>query len=107
VARADRPPVLLERAGTRLQISDAKSVSFYAGDLGVARTQINRVCHAVSGRSAPGAINARLRHEAARDPVYSLIDVREIALSLGFSDAACFSRFFSKHICPYYHYSGG
>jgi AraC family transcriptional activator of pobA len=55
------------------------------------------VCHEVLGRSAQGAINARLRLEAERDPVYSFIGVREIALSLGLSDAAYFSRFFSKH----------
>lgn len=74
-----------------------KPVSFYAGDLGIAPTQLSRVCHEVLRRSAPGAINARFRLEAARDPVCSFIGVREIALSLGVSDAACFSRFFSKH----------
>ena len=55
------------------------------------------MCHEVLGRSAPGAINARLRLEAERDPVYGFVGVREIALFPGFSDAAYFSRFFSKH----------
>jgi len=55
------------------------------------------VCREVLRRSAPGAINARLRLEAERDPVYSFKGAREIALSLGSSDAACFFRFFSKH----------
>jgi AraC-like DNA-binding protein len=55
------------------------------------------VCHELLGRSAPSAINARLRFEAERDPVYGFVGVREIALSLGLSDAACFSCFFSEH----------
>ena len=60
-------------------------------------TQLNRVCREVLGKSALGAINARLLLEAERDLVYTFIGVKEIALSLGFSDAAYFSRFFSKH----------
>jgi len=52
-----------------------KPTSFYAGDLGIAPTRINRLCHEVLGRSALGAINARLRLEAERDPVYSFIGV--------------------------------
>ena len=74
-----------------------KSVAFYAGELGITPTQLNRVCREVLGRSALGAINARLLLEAERDLVYTFIGIKEIALSLGFSDAAYFSRFFSKH----------
>ncbi len=74
-----------------------KSVAFYAGELGITPTQLNRVCREVLGKSALGAINARLLLEAERDLVYTFIGVKEIALSLGFSDAAYFSRFFSKH----------
>jgi AraC family transcriptional activator of pobA len=74
-----------------------KSVAFYAGELGITPTQLNRVCREVPGKSALGMINARLLLEAERDLVYTFIGVKEIALSLGFSDAAYFSRFFSKH----------
>ena len=73
-----------------------KSVAFYAGELGITPTQLNRVCRELLGKSALGAINARLLLEAERDLVYTFIGVKEIALSLGFSDAAYFSRFFSK-----------
>ena len=73
-----------------------KSVAFYAGELGITPTQLNRVCREVPGKSALGMINARLLLEAERDLVYTFIGVKEIALSLGFSDAAYFSRFFSK-----------
>ena len=48
------------------------------------------------GKSALGAINARLLLETKRDLIYTFIGVKEIALSLGFSDAGYFSRFFSK-----------
>ncbi|MBE0612888.1 MAG: helix-turn-helix domain-containing protein [Burkholderiales bacterium] len=79
-----------------------KNVAFYAGELGITPTQLNRVCREVLGKSALGAINARLLLEAERDLVYTFIGVKEIALSLGFSDAAYFSRFFSKqkHCTP-------
>ncbi len=74
-----------------------KSVAFYAGKLGITPTQLNRVCRELLGKSALGAISARLLLEAERDLVYTFIGVKEIALSLGFSDAGYFSRFFSKH----------
>jgi AraC family transcriptional activator of pobA len=51
----------------------------------------------VLGKSALDAINAQLLLNAECDLVYTFIGVKEIALSLGFSDAAHFSRFFSKH----------
>ncbi len=63
---------------------------------GITPTQLNRVWREVLGKSAFGAINARLLLEAERDLVYTFIGVKEIALSFGFSDAAYFSRFFSK-----------
>ena len=38
----------------------------------------------------------RLQLEAERDLVYTALDVKAIADTLGFSDAAYFSRFFAK-----------
>jgi AraC family transcriptional activator of pobA len=73
-----------------------KSVAFYAGEPGITPTQLNRMCREVLGKSALGAINAWLLLEAERDLVYTFIGVKEIALSLGYCDAAYFSRFFSK-----------
>ena len=79
-----------------------KPVASYAGELGITPTQLNRVCRELLGKSALGAINARLMLEAERDLVYTFIGVKEIALSLGFSDAGYFSRFFAKqrHCTP-------
>jgi AraC-like DNA-binding protein len=68
-----------------------KSVAFYAGEPGITSTQLNRVYREVLGKSALGAINAWLLLEAERDLVCTFIGVKEIAPSLGFSDAAYFS----------------
>jgi AraC family transcriptional activator of pobA len=97
VARADGLRFLLAGTGKRLGYPTHKCVAFYAGELGITPTQLNRICREVLRKSALGAINARLLREAERDLVYTFIGVKEIALSLGFSDAAYFSRFFSKH----------
>ncbi len=41
-------------------------------------------------------IHARVLAEAQRDLLFSDLEVKYIALSLGFSDAAYFSRFFAR-----------
>jgi AraC family transcriptional activator of pobA len=43
-------------------------VAFYAGELGITPTQLNRVCREVLGKSALCAINARLLLTAGRSP---------------------------------------
>jgi hypothetical protein len=48
------------------------------------------------GRSALAVAHDRLQLEAERDLVYSGLDVKAIADTLGVSDAAYFSRFFAK-----------
>lgn len=73
-----------------------RSLAFYAGQLGITPTQLNRVCRQVFGTSALGALHRRLVLEAQRDLAYSLLSVKEIALSLGFSEAAYFTRFFAR-----------
>jgi AraC family transcriptional regulator, transcriptional activator of pobA len=47
--------------------------------------------------SALGAIHERLLLEAKRDLAYAQLSVKEIALTLGFADAAYFTRFFTRH----------
>jgi AraC family transcriptional activator of pobA len=74
-----------------------REIGFYAGRLGITPTQLNRVCRQVLGRSALGVIQNRLLVEAKRDLAYTLLSVKEIALTLGFSDAAYFTRFFTQH----------
>ncbi len=75
---------------------EQRGLAFYAEQLGITTTQLNRVCRAELGRSALGVVNDRLVTEARRDLVYSSLSVKEIALTLGFSDPAYFSRFFTR-----------
>jgi AraC family transcriptional regulator, transcriptional activator of pobA len=74
-----------------------KPLAFYARELGVSVPQLNRVCRRHLGGSALQVIQRRLLHEAERDLAYSSLSVKAIALTLGFADAAYFSRFFSRH----------
>jgi AraC family transcriptional activator of pobA len=68
-----------------------------AAQLGITSTQLNRVCRRVLGRSALGVLHARLLLEAQRELAYTTLSVKQIALGLGFSDAAYFTRFFQRH----------
>lgn len=75
---------------------EERDIAHYASRLGITPTQLNRVCRAQLNQSALGVINHRLLIEAKRDLAYSSLSVKEIALTLGFSDPAYFSRFFTK-----------
>lgn len=73
-----------------------KEIGYYGAQLGITPTQLNRICRSVLDKSALGVINGRLVLEAERDLIYTIMDVKSIALSLGFADTAYFSRFFAK-----------
>lgn len=75
---------------------EQRSVSFYAGKLGISDVHLNRVSRASFDTSALGVINQRLIMEAKRDLTFTLLSVKEIAYSLGFEDPAYFTRFFTK-----------
>ncbi|MGT2510355.1 helix-turn-helix domain-containing protein [Cupriavidus basilensis] len=70
----------------------------YADTLGISPTQLNRICQQLAGRSALQLIHSRLIVEAQRDLLYSDLDIKQIASTLGFADAAYFARFFAKHV---------
>ena len=89
---AQRFRALLDRT-----FREQPGIGFYAGELGITPTQLNRVCREVLGMSALGALHARLVLEAKRDLAYTLLSVKEVAATLGFSDAAYFTRFFTRH----------
>jgi AraC family transcriptional regulator, transcriptional activator of pobA len=72
-------------------------LAFYARELGLSVPQLNRICRRHLGGSALRVIQRRVLHEAERDLAYSSLAVKEIALTLGFTDAGYFSRFFSRH----------
>jgi AraC family transcriptional regulator, transcriptional activator of pobA len=73
------------------------NIDFYAQKIGITQTQLNRVCKQTLGKSALTVINQRIIMEAERDLLYSSLSVKEIAYSLGFQDAAYFTRFFKKN----------
>lgn len=83
-------------AAVDLGYRESRSVDSYAAPLGITPAQLNRVCRQVLNRSALEAVHLRSMLEAERDLAYTSLSVKEIALSLGFSDAAYFTRFFTR-----------
>lgn len=72
------------------------SLELYAGKLGISTAQLGRICREELGESALGLINGRLMREAQRQLAYSQLDIKQIALDLGFRDTSYFSRYFRK-----------
>ncbi|WP_454849216.1 helix-turn-helix domain-containing protein [Rhizobium binxianense] len=70
--------------------------SFYAGELGISPTHLNRIARAMTGQSARELIARKLLDEAKRELVFTFDSAQEIAYRLGFADPAYFSRFFLK-----------
>lgn len=75
-----------------------RDLAFYAAEVGITPTQLNRVCRQVLGKSSLQLIHARLRVEAERELTYTTLSIKEIAWLLGFHDAAYFTRFFLKQV---------
>ncbi len=71
-----------------------RPVSAHARKLGVSAPHLSRVCREVLGHSAQSVLHERLMLEARRHLAYTSMSVSQIALALGFSDPAYFSRFF-------------
>ncbi|WP_137924154.1 helix-turn-helix domain-containing protein [Cupriavidus sp. 2SB] len=71
-------------------------LGYYADAIGITSTQLNRICRQHAGQSALQVLHGRLLAEAQRDLIFSDLDIKHIALTLGFSDAGYFSRFFAK-----------
>ena len=72
------------------------SLAALAAQLGFTPTQLNRVCQRVLGHPALGVLHDRLLLEAQRDLAYTTMSVKQVALGLGFCDAAYFTRFFQR-----------
>ncbi|OYV02378.1 MAG: AraC family transcriptional regulator [Burkholderiales bacterium PBB5] len=85
------------RALVEAQFRQQPSLAALADTLGITSTQLNRVCHQVLGHSALAVLHARLVLEAQRDLAYTTLSVKQIALGLGFAEAAYFTRFFQRH----------
>jgi len=73
-----------------------KDVSFYALRLNTTSKTLNEIIRQSTGKTTIGYIHSRLLLEAQRKLRNSDLHIKEIAHSLGFSDALYFSRFFKK-----------
>jgi AraC family transcriptional activator of pobA len=73
-----------------------KPAAFYAGELGISPTHLNRVVRATTGGGAHELIARKLIDEAKRELVFTFGSVQVIGYRLGFADPAYFSRFFLR-----------
>ena len=71
-------------------------VEFYARELGVSVTHLNRITKAQTGRTMNELLSDKIISQAKRDLVFTLSTAQEIAYKLGFADPAYFTRFFSR-----------
>lgn len=72
------------------------TIKEYASQLGISAAQLNNICRAKVGKTALQIVHERLILEVKRNLVYTSLTISEIAYTLGFSDPAYFTRFFSK-----------
>ncbi len=71
-----------------------RPASFYARELGISPTHLNRIVKQRTGRNTQSLIHGKLIDEAQRELLFTQIPVQEIGYRMGFSDPAYFSRFF-------------
>lgn len=71
-----------------------RSVSDYAGDLGVTPTHLTRVCNQTCGRTASELLAERKISEARRLLADTSAPIKEIAQALGYASPAYFTRTF-------------
>jgi AraC family transcriptional activator of pobA len=67
-----------------------------AGELGVTPAQLRNACKATTGLAPLAILHDRVAAEAKRCLIYTPMSVAEIGYSLGFDDAAYFTRFFRR-----------
>lgn len=76
-----------------------ESIASYAHALGTSETALRVACLRIAGMSPGTLIQQRALLEAKRALLFTDLSVSEIAYSLGFEDAAYFSRFFHRNMC--------
>ncbi len=75
-----------------------RALSFYAAEIGVSPTHLNRLVRARQGCSAHDLIERKIIEEARRQLIFSMSSIQEISYRLGFRDPAYFSRFFVRGV---------
>lgn len=86
---------LRERVEARFRLREPMAA--YAEALHSSETSLRSACTSVAGQSPMQILDQRAILEAQRALLYSNLSVSQIANSLGFDDAAYFSRFFARH----------
>jgi AraC family transcriptional activator of pobA len=71
-------------------------VDFYARELNVSVTHLNRITKAQTGRTMNELLSDKIISQAKRDLVFTIMTAQEVAYTLGFADPAYFTRFFSR-----------
>jgi AraC family transcriptional regulator, transcriptional activator of pobA len=84
------------REQVELRFREHPPLETYAETLGVSLSRLHQACRRVGGVTPLGVVQERLLLEAKRSLLYSDMGVAALALDLGFSDPAYFSRFFAK-----------
>ena len=77
---------------------DNLSLQQYASLLAVSPVQLRAACASACGQSPTKLIHARIITEAKRNLIFGDLSVEQIAFSLGFTDAAYFTRFFRREV---------
>ncbi|HEV2703534.1 MAG TPA: helix-turn-helix domain-containing protein [Steroidobacteraceae bacterium] len=74
----------------------AEPLTDYVAALNVSESRLRNACVALTGQTPVQLLHARVLLEAKRQLLYTDEPVRAIAYALGFTDAAYFTRFFSR-----------
>lgn len=72
------------------------TIKEYASQMGLSTAQLNNICREKVDKTALQIVHERLMLEVKRNLIYTSLTISEIAYTLGFSDPAYFTRFFSK-----------
>jgi AraC family transcriptional regulator, transcriptional activator of pobA len=75
-----------------------KTIANYAKELTITPVHLNRICHAIEGKSALQIVQNHLITEAERYLKYTTYSISEISYLLNFEDPCYFSRLFKKHL---------
>ncbi|ADB40009.1 helix-turn-helix domain-containing protein [Spirosoma linguale] len=79
------------------QAGTTQTIAQLADDLAITPVHLNRICQAVSGKSASQLVQAHILDEARKYLTYTTYSISEIAYLLNFEYPNYFARFFRKN----------
>ncbi|SOD90312.1 helix-turn-helix domain-containing protein [Spirosoma fluviale] len=79
------------------QVGTTHTIAQLADDLAITPVHLNRICQAVSGKSASQLVQVHILDEARKYLTYTTYSVSEIAYLLHFEYPNYFAKFFRKH----------